>query len=99
MKNKCRAYKDNEEDLHERSMEKYKNQKQDFANESKKIKFSMLNKIKKIADEQKDKNQKRAFLMKMEKTFSMIKRNKQNESSCPSLMLKKTMTLNKSNAN
>ena len=71
----------------------YRQNKQGFADQTKKIKSDVLKRIKKMADDQKDNNQKRAILSKMEKNFSMIKRNKQNELSCPTLMPKKNVTI------
>lgn len=91
----CQIFKHNEGEVYDKSMHLYRSNKQEFAEKSKKIKNDVLKRIKKMADDQRDNNQKRAFLSKMEKTVSMIKRSKQNEMSCPSLMMKKITGANR----
>jgi hypothetical protein len=87
----CQIFKHNEEEVYDKSMLLYRSKQQETAEKSKKIKNDVHKRIKKMADDQRDNNQKRAFLSKMEKTVSMIKRSKQNEMSCPSLTIKKVI--------
>jgi hypothetical protein len=85
----CQIFKHNEEEVYDKSMLLYRSKQQETAEKSKKIKNEVHKRIKKMADDQRDNNQKRALISKMEKTVSMIKRNNQNGMSCPSLTIKK----------